>query len=232
MPKFKLTKRQKSLAIGIACGLGCAICVGAYILQIEQSSAAAQEQMLAEYGGDQIEVCVARRDIVAGETISDGDIETRTWVATLLPSNVVINKSEIVGKRVGSTILQGEPISSARFGFESDDIEVPEGMVALSIPVQEVQAVGGAVRVGMDCDVYATGPSSTSLIAKSVQVLATSLTQDGSSSTAWVTFAIDPQKVQEMVSAAQNLELYLTLPSSSTALESVDGDGEESDGGE
>lgn len=216
MAKFKLTKRQKSLAIGIACGLGCAMCVGAYILQIEESAAAAQEKMLAEYGGEQIDVCVAKRDIVAGETISDGDIETRTWIATLLPSNVILDKSQVIGKRVGSTILKGEPISEARFGFESDDIEVPEGTVAISIPVRDVQAVGGAIRAGMVCDVYATGPSSTTNIAQSVQVLATSMAQDDSTTVAWVTLAIAPQKVQEMVSAAQNLELYLTIPAAVT----------------
>lgn len=228
MAKFKLTKRQKSLAIGIACGLGCAICVGAYILQIEESANAAKEKMLAEYGGDQIDVCVAKRDIIAGETISDGDIETRTWIATLLPSHVVLDKSQIIGKHVGSTILQGEPISESRFGFESDDIDVPAGTVAISIPVRDVQAIGGAVRPGMICDVYATGPSSTTKLVQSVQILATSLSQDGSDTAAWVTLAIEPEKTQEMVSAAQNLELYLTLPSTSLdSGESLSDDAEE-----
>lgn len=230
MAKSKLTKRQKSLAIGIACGIGCAICVGAYILQVEQNSAAAQEQMLAEYGGNQIDVCVAKRDIVAGETISDGDIETRTWIATLLPSNAVTEKSNAVGKRVGSTILQGEPLSENRFGFESDDIDIPEGTVAISVPARDVQAVGGAIRPGMVCDVYATGASSTAKLAQSVQILATSMAQDDSASSAWVTLAIEPSKVQEMVSAAQNLEIYLTLPSSeSSEVETHDGDAEDGD---
>lgn len=228
MTKSKLTKRQKSLAIGIACGVGCAICVGAYVLQVEQNSAAAQEQMLAEYGGEQIDVCVARRDIVAGETISDGDIETRTWIATLLPSNAVTDKTTAVGKRVGSTILQGEPLSENRFGFESDDIDIPEGTVAISVPARDVQAVGGAIRPGMICDVYATGASSTAKLAQSVQILATSVAQDDSASSAWVTLAVAPEKVQEMVSAAQNLEIYLTLPSSTpTDIEGASGDAEE-----
>ena len=220
MSKFKPTRRQKSLAIGIACGLGCAMCVGIYVSQIEANSVAAQEQMLAEYGGEQIDVCVAKRDIVAGETITDGDIETRTWIATLLPSNVARDKASVIGKRVGSTILQGEPISEARFGFESDDIEVPEGTVAISVPARDVQSVGGALRVGMLCDVYATGASSTSRLAQSVQILATSMAQDDSSTIAWVTLAIEPGKVQEMVSAAQNLEIYLTLPSASASASS------------
>ena len=40
---------------------------------------------LARYGGDQVEVCVAKRDIAAGETVDSGAIETRLWVADLLP---------------------------------------------------------------------------------------------------------------------------------------------------
>lgn len=215
MPKFKMTKRNRSVVVGLACGLACALCVGVYIAQVDEQAAAAQAEMLARYGGDQIDVCVAKRDILAGETIAEGDVETRTWIATLLPANAVTDKKDAVGKQAGSTILSGEVVSSSRFGFDAAEIEVPSGLVAVSVPTREVQAVGGALSAGMSTDVYAVGASSTSRLAEDVKILATSMAADSSSdnASAWVTLAVQPRMVQELVAAAENLQIYFALPS-------------------
>lgn len=221
MPKFKLSRRNRSVAVGLACGAMCALCVGAYVVQVNDQAQAAQADMLAKYGGDQVDVCVAKRDIPAGETILDGDVETRTWVATLLPVNAVIDKKEAVGKQAGSTILAGEVVSSSRFGFDASEIDVPSGMVAVSVPARDVQAVGGALSAGMFADVYAVGPSSTTRLASGAQVLATSMADDPSSgsASAWVTLAVKPDAVEELVAASENLQVYFALPSSESAQE-------------
>lgn len=216
MPHLRISKRNRSIVIGLICGLGCALCVGLYVVSVDEQADAAQAEMLAKYGGEQVEVCVARRDISAGEVISDSDIETKTWIAALLPADAISVRGDAVGKQVGSTILAGEVISSKRFGFETADIDVPEGMTAISVPAKDVQAVGGALKAGMRCDVYAVGANATSKLASSVLILTTSSTEDSASasSTTWVTLAIEPSRVEEMVSAAQNLSLYFVLPSS------------------
>ena len=62
---------------------------------------------------------------------------------------------------------------------------------------------------------YATGSAGTALIAHSVLVLATnasSSSKSGADSVSWVTLALDPANVQEIVSVAQGSELYFTLP--------------------
>lgn len=222
MGKLKISKRRRSLILGMASGALCALCVGLYVSDVGRNAAAAQVEILSQYGGEQIDVCVAKHDIAAGETISDSDIESRMWVVTLLPANAVTDRKDAIGKQVGSTILAGEVISSSRFGFESDALDVPEGMVGISVPSRDVQSVGGAVRPGILVDVYAVGSSSTVRLASSVQVLATSLesSQGSSGSSAWVTIAAEPSKVQELVSAAENLEIYFTMPSESALSES------------
>ncbi len=216
LPHLRITKRNRSMIIGLICGLGCALCVGLYIASVDEQAKTAQAEILARYGGEQVEVCVARRDIAAGETLADSDIETKTWIAALLPADAISVRGDAVGQQVGSTILAGEVISSKRFGFETADIEVPEGMSAISVPAKDVQAVGGALKAGMRCDVYAIGANATSKLASSVLVLTTSSTEDSASSqsTTWVTLAVEPSRVEEMVSAAQNLDLYFVLPSS------------------
>lgn len=208
-------KRNRSAVAAVACGLLCAACVALYIAQVDEQAHAAQAEMLARYGGDQVEVCVAKRDIAAGQTITDGDLEMRMWIAALLPAEAVCAKADAVGQQAGSSILAGEVVSKARFGFESSAIEVPDGMVALSVPARAVQAVGGALAPGMSVDVYAVGAASTARVAASAKVLETCATEVSSSAGSWVTLALPPEKIPEMVSAAENTELYFVLPSGS-----------------
>ena len=211
--------RNKDLIAGCICGALCALCVGVHAATMQGEAKAAEAEMLARYGGDQVQVCVARHDIAAGQTISESDTEERTWVASLLPADAITDKKEAIGKQVGSTILAGEVIASARFGFDASSIDVPAGMHAVSVPAREVHAVGGALSPGALVDVYAIGPSATARIASSALVLATSASQDRAStrSDAWVTLAIEPSHVQELVQAAEAQTLYFALPSEDDA---------------
>ena len=72
-----LVKRRsnKTLWAGCACGLLCALCVGAYLLSVDGEKRAAEAEMLSRYGGDQVQACVAKHDIAAGETVTEGDVE-------------------------------------------------------------------------------------------------------------------------------------------------------------
>lgn len=214
MARQRTRSRNRNLIAGCACGLACAACVGLYVISVDADAKAAEAQMLSKYGGDQVQVCVARHDIAAGETIAESDVEERTWVASLLPANAVTVRAEAVGKQLGSTILAGEVISSARFGFDASAIDVPGGMYAVSVPAREVQAVGGALAPGLEVDVYAIGASSTVRIVPSALVLATSAAQDArnTGTDAWITLAIDPSLVQQVVQAAESQTLYFALP--------------------
>ena len=73
---------------------------------------------LVRYGGDQVEVCVAKRDIAAGEMVEASAIETRLWVADLLPAEAVRQASEVVGSKASSVMLAGEVLSKRRFQAE------------------------------------------------------------------------------------------------------------------
>lgn len=213
-------KRNKPLVVGLICGLCCMVCVGIYVAQVDQQAAAARTEALARYGGDQVEVCVARRDISAGEVLDEASVETKMWVAALLPEGALTSRSEAVGKQVGSSILKGEVISSKRFEASASSIDVPDGLEAVSVPAREVQAVGGALAPGMKADVYAVGSTSTTKLVSNALIVATSASETGltsGSSVAWVTLAVAPSAVEELVSAAQNLELYFVLPTEGSA---------------
>lgn len=208
-------KRRTTTTAGIACGAVCAVCVLAFTQGVRAEADAARSEALARYGGEQIEVCVATRDIAAGEAVDASCMETRLWVADLLPAEAVRSTEEVSGKTASSAILAGEVLSMRRFQGVEGRVEVPEGLAAVSVPAKDVQAVGGAVRAGEKVDMYATGGTSTDLLASDVLVLATSASTDDAASDAqvsWVTVAVEPDRVQEVVSAAQRTELYFALP--------------------
>lgn len=211
-------RRNGGMAASVICGVLCAACVFAYTASVRGEAESARAEALARYGGDQVEVCVAKRDIAAGETVDASAVETRLWVADLLPGEAIRSTGDVVGSKASSTVLAGEVLSSRRFQDEGSSIDVPDGKVALSIPVKDVQAVGGAVGAGTSVDVYATGSAATQALARGVGVLATSAGDKdaGQQSTkvTWVTVAVDADRVEELVAAAQKTELYLTMPGS------------------
>lgn len=93
---------------------------------------------------------------------------------TWLPAEAFRSSDDVVGKKASSTILAGEVLSERRFRDAGSRLDVPEGLTALSVPAKDVQAVGGAVAAGSRVDVYATGGTSTDVLASGVLVLATS----------------------------------------------------------
>ena len=100
-------RRSKTAIAGTVCGVLCALCVLAYTQSVRGEAERARADALARYGGDQIEVCVAKRDIAAGETVDLAAVETRLWVADLLPPEAVRQASEVVGSKASSTVLAG-----------------------------------------------------------------------------------------------------------------------------
>ena len=78
-------KRSRTTIIGIACGLACAACVFAYAQGVRGEADAARAEALARYGGEQLEVCVAKRDIAAGESPDDRNASAMRAAAWTCP---------------------------------------------------------------------------------------------------------------------------------------------------
>ncbi len=207
--------RRKARAVAIACGLLCATCVFVYLQSVKGEADAARAEALARYGGEQLEVCVAKRDIAAGETVEGDAMHMRMWLADLLPQDAVQSMEDVLGRQATSTILAGEVLSFKRFDEQRSELEIPQGLIAVSVPAKDVQAVGGAVVSGSVVDVYASGGVSTEAIARDVLVLATNANKTSTGASeglAWITMALEPDVVQEVIAASEKTELYFTLP--------------------
>ena len=207
--------KNRTTLITIACGVLCALCVALFMLSVQREADAARAEVLARYGGEQVEVCVATRDIAAGERLDASAVEARVWVADLLPEDPVRSASEAVGKTTASAIGKGEVVTKKRFEGERSALDVPSGKAAVSVPAKAVRAVGGAVQPSMLVDVYASGNSETVLLAHDVLVLDSSVKSSStltSGDGGWITLAVDPERVEEVVSASSKTDLYFVLP--------------------
>ena len=208
-------KQKQMTWVAVGCGAMCALCVALFMASVQGQADSARAEALARYGGEQVEVCVATRDVAAGERLELSAVETRLWVADLLPEDAVRSSGDAVGKIATSSILKGEVISAKRFENARDSLEVPQGKQAVSVPVKAVQAVGGAVRPGMSVDLYSSGDSSTAAIAMGVVVLDTSVADAGSlvsSDSGWITLAVNPEDVQQIIAASNKTTLYFVIP--------------------
>ena len=208
-------KQRQVTAVAISCGVLCALCIAAFMWSVQGEANAARAEVLARYGGEQVEVCVATRDVAAGERMDGSAVETRLWVADLLPEGAVSDSANVVGKVATTSILKGEVVSQKRFQESQGTLSIPTGLEAVSVPAKAVQAVGGAIRPGMSVDIYATGGSGTKPMARDVIVLATSMGEAGSlvsAESGWITLAVDPERVEELISASNKTSLYFALP--------------------
>lgn len=208
-------KQKRMTIIALVCGVVCAVCVVLFMGSVQSQAAKERSESLARYGGEQVEVCVASRDIAAGETLDVSSIETKLWVSGLLPDEAVLKGEDAFGQTATTSIFKGEVIVAKRFQKHASDLDIPAGLQAVSVPVKAVQAVGGSITQGMRVNVYSTGDAATTKLVSGALVLDTSVGESeslSSSNGGWVTLAVEPGRVQEIVAASSKTSLYLVVP--------------------
>lgn len=214
-------KFDKSTRLAFICAIISCILILLYMNSLEAQTKKAQQDAMSKYGGEQVEVCIARKTISAGQKISESDIEVKSWLASMLPENSITNKADCVGKTLASSVVKGEVVSSSRFQKDAKSFNIPDNMTAISIPLTDVSSVGGSLKVGDKIDIYATGSSATDCIASKVEVLETSK-DDDDSETKWITIAVRSELSKQLVAAAQKTELYVVKPSEVQSLDDDD----------
>ena len=204
---------RKMVILGLLSGVLCAVAVFIFTGEVQAQADSERAAALERFGGEQVEACVATTDIAAGETISASNVTTKVWIADLLPAGPVAY-ADALGRQVTSPIVSGEVVCEKRFDESVEHIDVPDGLSAVSLPAEDVNAVGGAVERGMKVDVYLANGETAKPLAQGVLVLSTSAgSATGSGKKiSWITVAVPADRVQEFVSAASKANLYFTIP--------------------
>lgn len=180
-----------------------------------------------------VTVYVAAKTLPARHKITDGDLAEAKVTREYLNPKAVLNKADIVGKRLKDSVIEGEQILRDRLVGNSDltlAYNIPEGMRAVSININDQSNVSHLVRPGDFVDVIASFeseeeeegenrkiyPRITKIVLQNIQVLA--LGQDMSVASEklseppkTITLAVTPQDAENLVYINEYAVIMLAL---------------------
>ena len=203
--------RRKRLLISAMAGIIAAVVSYAAISDARREADRVKREAMEQYGGDLIAVCVASREIEPGEKIDEGNTTVTEWASTLLPAGSIEGLSDAVGRTATARIPAHAPLAEAYFKHEEGAVDVPRGMVAVSVASDCEHAVGGAIERGERVDVYAQGDALADKLA-SAKVIDSNVLSAGGGDVQWVTLAIRPSEVRELLAATSRGMVTLTVP--------------------
>ena len=215
-----MTRQRKQTAIAICCGVLAALCVFAYTATIKSEASMARAAAIQQYGGERVPVLVATKTIPIGGTVDESNATVQEWLVDFLPQGQAAQSHEqLEGLVAQSEIRVNEPILLERVGDGSSRITVPDGLAAASVASDDVLAVGGAIRAGSVVDVYVEAASGEiTMIGERILVLETCTPDDaGDKQISWVTLAVTPSSVSELISASARGTIHFVLPGNSAA---------------
>lgn len=215
-----MTKQRKQALIAGACGIIAALCVFAYTATIQSEASMARASAIRSYGGERAEVLVANKTIPIGSTIDESNTSVQEWLVDFLPQGQAAQSYEELQGLVAQTEIRvNEPVLLERVGDGSSRITVPDGLAAASVASDDVLAVGGAIRAGSVVDVYVEASSGEiTMLGEHILVLETSTLEDSKEKQiSWVTLAVRPSTVSDLLAAASKGTIHFVLPGNSAA---------------
>lgn len=210
-----MRSRRRQSIVACICALVAVAGVFAYTASVKSEAALARAAALERYGGERAQVLVATRDIAVGEGISSSNAQMQEWVVDLLPdADAFASVDETAGMVAQACIKKNEVLLKDRVGNGSSRISVPAGLAAVTVSSDDVLAVGGAITAGSFVDVYAeTSKGTVTLLGEKIVVLETStLEGEGEEQVTWVTLAVTPSSVSELMTASVKGTIHFSLP--------------------
>ena len=199
------------IAISLACAVLAALIFLSYGDQVRAEAEQVRSEAIARYGGEVVSIVVSNRALEAGETISSADVTQRDWVADLVPEGAYTSMDEVVGKGVTVPVAKGAPICELNFRTDEEQLEVPKGMVAVSVPLTDRTGVPVDIAPGSKVIAYATNDEGTTLVAEDVVVLSMpGASAMGTATT--LTLAVAPDTVPAILTASAEGTLRLVAP--------------------
>lgn len=199
------------IALSLACAVLAALIFLSYGDHIRADAEQVRSEAIARYGGEIVSIVVSNRTLEAGETISAADVTQCDWVADLVPEGAFTNLDEVIGKGVTVPIAKGAPVCDLNFRTNDEQLEVPQGMVAVSVPLTDRTGVPVEVVAGSNVIAYATSDEGTTLVTEDVVVL--SMPESSSiGAAATLTLAVSPDTVPVVLTASAEGTLRIVVP--------------------
>lgn len=204
-------KCRRRIALSVAAGVAAAVIAFLAVTGVRQEAVRKEREILERYGGELTSVCVASRNIEPGEEVDEGNTIMTEWVPSLLPDGVLTSLSDVAGQTATARIPARAPLSEIYFERGDGSIEVPRGMVAVSVASDPEHAVGGSLKKGEKVDVYAQGDSLADKLT-SAEIIDSNVLSSGGGDVQWVTLGVRPSAVRELLAATSRGMVVLVAP--------------------
>jgi pilus assembly protein CpaB len=172
-----------------------------------------------------VNIVVAAHDLSLGSRIEPGSLKTVRWSRDSLPPGAITDPGSIIGQYTKTGFVQNEPIVADRlFGGDKNagvmPLLIPNGMRALSVPVDEVSDIAGFVLPHTHVDVLVSlteGDKSLSrIVLQDVEVLAVAQdieeVNDQPQTVHVVTMLVTPEQAERLTLASREGTLRLAMP--------------------
>lgn len=211
------------LVLALVFGLLAAFLVYNYLNNVTKS---AQQRLYTQ-------VVTAAQDIPANTAITSVMVESKPFPNELRNGKEIADINVAVGKISPVAITKGEVLLENRLIKPGESTEqlsyvIPDGMRAMSIPVNEVTGVANMIKKGDRVDVLAVVPatdqspvSRSVLVLQNIEVLAVGTvlnpsptpTPEKVAAPATITVSVDPQSSLKLKMALQSTNFSLALRS-------------------
>ena len=211
-----MTRRFRLAASGALALLAAAACA-LYGQQVREEAERVRAEALERYGGEVVQLVVAPEGLEAGDVVDRGNVTEREWLVELVPEGAVTSVEAVLGASVTVPAAAGAPLTSLNFRESADALEVPDGLVAISVPVTDDLALPRLAKAGSTLSAYAVSDDGVRLLTSSVQVLEALGEKGGLAVAGELTVAVAPEDVAPVLAASASGSLRLTLPSEEAA---------------
>lgn len=225
-----------SFKFRVLCALLCAVAAAMISLQYSQSIRAdaqkMREDLQARYGGETVELVVSTKALRVGDVIEPADVVKRDWVSMLAPADAYTRMEDVVGKTVKVPLSENAPITQTTFATMDEQYSIPEGYVALSIPLTEKLGLGQHIAPHTAVVAYEATQKASDLITSDMRVLYVQDEARGQFSSPSCVVAVKPQDVGRILTAQAKNSLKFVVPAQDSTSDNAAATGKQENGQE
>lgn len=209
------------VVLALACAALAVFASHAYAEDVRRQEAQLRQETLERYGGEVVSLVVATHQLEAGETLTEADVSLKEWVSELAPEGALMSLDEALGGVPCAPVAKGQVLTKLTLTTSASSLEIPSGMVAVSLSLTDKLALISGVDAGSRVFAYRVTDDGVQLVSSRVTVV--SVTSEGSalSSSKDVTVAARPADIPALLEAAAEGTLRLVVPASNVTAASA-----------
>ncbi len=141
-------KPNKLILLAVAAGCGLVAMLGVQQMLSGNKAVTAKTNIL-----------IAKAEIGAGMPLDKSNVGFKEWPTDSLPEGAVLKEEEFAERTLKHRVGPGQPILITELGNKGDlgiEVQIPEGMMIQTIPVNATQTHSGLLKPGAYVDVFAT----------------------------------------------------------------------------